>query len=177
MVRKGLDAERLAAAYERDGRRLLVYFTRRTYDAQLAVDLVAETYARAFELHLVFGIARDVLHEALRRGQAERRALGGSAFRRRSSTSTSRRGSRTSPRSVSCARSCRERSPSAGQSSARPCGCGSSTSRVRAASVTMCAGPDHAMLGVSGIVPNGVPAVFLTAPDGSAVKADVKDNG
>lgn len=75
MVRKGLDAERLAAAYERDGRRLLVYFTRRTYDAQLAVDLVAETYARAFELHLVFGIARDVLHEALRRGQAERRAL------------------------------------------------------------------------------------------------------
>lgn len=43
--------------------------------------------------------------------------------------------------------------------------------------MTMCAGPDHAMLGVSGIVPNGVPAVFLTAPDGTAVKADVKDNG
>ncbi len=41
----------------------------------------------------------------------------------------------------------------------------------------MCAGPDHTMLGVSGIVPNGVPAVFLTAPDGTAVKADVKDNG
>ena len=28
-----------------------------------------------------------------------------------------------------------------------------------------------------GIVPNGVPAVFLTAPDGTAVRADVKDNG
>jgi hypothetical protein len=33
------------------------------------------------------------------------------------------------------------------------------------------------MLGVSGIVPDGVPAVFLTAPDGSAVRADVHDNG
>jgi hypothetical protein len=74
-----LDADRLAAAYERDGRRLLVFVTGRTYDAQLAVDLVAETYARAFELRRrfaadptdpdalaawVFGIARNVLHEA-----------------------------------------------------------------------------------------------------------------
>ena len=90
MARTRLDADRLAAAYERDGRRLLVFFTRRTYDAQLAVDLVAETYARAFELRRrfaadpadrealaawVFGIARNVLHDALRRGGAERRAL------------------------------------------------------------------------------------------------------
>ena len=85
-----LDADRLAAAYERDARRLLVFFTRRTYDAQLAVDLVGETYARAFELRRrfrgdaydadalaawVFGIGRNVLSEALRRGRAERRAL------------------------------------------------------------------------------------------------------
>ena len=28
-----------------------------------------------------------------------------------------------------------------------------------------------------GFVPNGVPAAFLTAPDGTAVRADVKDNG
>ncbi|HSS59141.1 MAG TPA: sigma factor [Solirubrobacteraceae bacterium] len=89
MARQRLDADRLAAAYERDGRRLLIFFTRRTYDAQLAVDLVAETYARAFEqrrrfaadpsdrdaLAWVFGIGRNVLHEALRRGRAERRAL------------------------------------------------------------------------------------------------------
>lgn len=90
MARQRLDADRLAAAYERDGRRLLVFFTRRTYDAQLAVDLVAETYARAFEQRRrfaadatdhdalagwVFGIGRNVLHEALRRGRAERRAL------------------------------------------------------------------------------------------------------
>ncbi|HEV2775144.1 MAG TPA: RNA polymerase sigma factor [Solirubrobacteraceae bacterium] len=85
-----LDADRLAAAYERDARRLLVFFTRRTYDAQLAVDLVGETYARAFELRRrfngdprdadalagwVFGIGRNVLNEALRRGHAERRAM------------------------------------------------------------------------------------------------------
>ena len=43
--------------------------------------------------------------------------------------------------------------------------------------VAPCAGADHAMLSISGIVPNGVPAVFLTAPDGTAVRADVKDNG
>jgi RNA polymerase sigma-70 factor (ECF subfamily) len=85
-----LDADRLAAAYERDARRLLVYFTRRTYDAQLAVDLVGETYARAFELRRrfhgdtldadalagwIFGIARNVLNESLRRGAAERKAM------------------------------------------------------------------------------------------------------
>jgi RNA polymerase sigma-70 factor (ECF subfamily) len=90
MARQRLDADRLAAADEGDGRRLLIFFTRRTYDAQLAVDLVAETYARAFEQRRrfaadpgdrdalaawVFGIGRNVLHEALRRGRAERRAL------------------------------------------------------------------------------------------------------
>ena len=90
MRRSRLDADRLAAAYDRDARRLLVFFTRRTYDAQLAIDLVGETYARAFELRRrfagdahdadalaawVFGIARNVLNEALRRGAAERRAL------------------------------------------------------------------------------------------------------
>jgi hypothetical protein len=41
----------------------------------------------------------------------------------------------------------------------------------------MCAGANHDMLSVSGIVPDGVAAVFLTAPDGTAVRADVKDNG
>lgn len=90
MARSRLDAARLAAAYERDARRLLVFFTRRTYDAQLAVDLVGETYARAFELRRrfaadaddagavaawVFGIGRNVLNEELRRGALERRAL------------------------------------------------------------------------------------------------------
>ena len=86
----GLDAERLGAAYERDARRLLTWLARRTYDAQLAMDLVGETYARAFESRRRFrgdpsdadavaawtwGIARHVLHDALRRGGNERRAL------------------------------------------------------------------------------------------------------
>jgi RNA polymerase sigma-70 factor (ECF subfamily) len=85
-----LDAEHLAAAYERDARRLLVWLTRRTCDAQLATDLVGETYARAFAARRRFrgdpsdgdavaawtwGIARHVLNDALRRGGNERRAL------------------------------------------------------------------------------------------------------
>ncbi len=43
-------------------------------------------------------------------------------------------------------------------------------------SVGQCAGENDDLLSVSGIVPNGVAAVFLTAPDGTAVRADVKDN-
>jgi hypothetical protein len=43
--------------------------------------------------------------------------------------------------------------------------------------VDPCAGDNHGMLRVSGIVPDGVAAAFLTAPDGTAVRADVKDNG
>ncbi len=83
-----LTAERLAAAYERDGRRLLLWLTRRTYDGQLATDLVGETFARAFAARRrfkggdddalsawLFGIARHTLHEALRKGAAERRAM------------------------------------------------------------------------------------------------------
>jgi RNA polymerase sigma-70 factor (ECF subfamily) len=83
-----LTSQQLAAAYGRDARRLLVWFARRTYDAQLALDLVGETYARAFASRRrfagdgpdaiaawTFGIARHVLHDAQRRGMAERRAL------------------------------------------------------------------------------------------------------
>ncbi|QEC47229.1 hypothetical protein FSW04_06235 [Baekduia soli] len=39
-----------------------------------------------------------------------------------------------------------------------------------------CGGPGHDMLAVSGIVPDGVAAAFLTAPDGTAVRADVHEN-
>ncbi|MCW2985775.1 MAG: hypothetical protein JWR63_3345, partial [Conexibacter sp.] len=39
-----------------------------------------------------------------------------------------------------------------------------------------CGGPNRDMLSVSGIVPDGVAAAFLTSPDGTAVRADVKDN-
>jgi RNA polymerase sigma-70 factor (ECF subfamily) len=84
-----LSSEHIAAAYDRDARRLLVWFTRRTYDAQLAADLLGETFARTYAERRrfrgdagadevsawIFGIARNVLHDALRRGGAERRAL------------------------------------------------------------------------------------------------------
>ncbi len=43
--------------------------------------------------------------------------------------------------------------------------------------VDPCAGTERNMLGVSGIVPDGVEAVFVTAADGSATRADVRDNG
>jgi hypothetical protein len=46
-----------------------------------------------------------------------------------------------------------------------------------AVSVDVCAGPNRDMLGVSGVVPDGVSAAYLTAPDGTAVRADVVDNG
>jgi hypothetical protein len=39
------------------------------------------------------------------------------------------------------------------------------------------AGEQHDLLSVSGIVPDGVATAFLTSPDGTAVRADVKDNG
>jgi RNA polymerase sigma-70 factor (ECF subfamily) len=74
--------------YDAHARRLLVFFARRTYDSQLAMDLVAETFARAYEhrdrhhgssqgdaVAWLWGIARNVLHEAHRRGRAERQAL------------------------------------------------------------------------------------------------------
>jgi RNA polymerase sigma-70 factor (ECF subfamily) len=85
-----LDDQHLAAAYRRDARRLLIWLTRRTYDGQVAVDLVGETYARAWESRRrfrgdpadaealaawTFGIARHVLADALRRGRSERAAM------------------------------------------------------------------------------------------------------
>ena len=47
---------------------------------------------------------------------------------------------------------------------------------IAPASVDPCAGAGRTMLSVSGIVPDGVEAVFVTAADGSATRADVRDN-
>ena len=44
-------------------------------------------------------------------------------------------------------------------------------------SLDPCAGTGRNMLGISGIVPDGVEAVFVTGADGSATRADVEDNG
>ncbi|MEA2207394.1 MAG: hypothetical protein QOE77_4170, partial [Blastocatellia bacterium] len=48
---------------------------------------------------------------------------------------------------------------------------------LAAVALDPCAGAGHDMLGVSGVVPDGVEAVFVTAADGSATRADVRDNG
>jgi RNA polymerase sigma factor (sigma-70 family) len=83
-----LDPDRLTALYRQEGEAMLVYFARRCYDGQLAVDLVAETFARAFEKRRTFrgadgegveawvwAIARNALSDALRRGRAEQAAV------------------------------------------------------------------------------------------------------
>jgi RNA polymerase sigma-70 factor, ECF subfamily len=83
-----VDREGLGVLYRAESERLLAFFVRRTYDAQLALDLTGETFARAFERSggfrgssqeqaaaWVWGIARNVLADTLRRGSAERRAL------------------------------------------------------------------------------------------------------
>ena len=83
-----MDPDRLAALYRAHARGLLVYFARRCYDAQLAVDLVGETFARAYEKRRrfrggteeeadawVWSIGRHALTDALRRGSLERSAL------------------------------------------------------------------------------------------------------
>jgi hypothetical protein len=62
---------------------------------------------------------------------------------------------------------------------AAPGGGGSRADLVRGRApvdVDPCAGPRRDMLGVSGIVPDGVAAAYLTSPDGTAVRADVRDN-
>ena len=74
--------------YARDAETVLVFFTRRTLDAEIALDLTAETFAQAWrawakvrtdsteEVHgWLFTIARRQLARYWRRGEVERRAL------------------------------------------------------------------------------------------------------
>lgn len=83
-----IDRDGLGILYRAEAERLLAFFVRRTYDAQLSLDLIGETFTRAFERSAgfrgstqteaaawVWGIARHVLADSLRRGSAERRAL------------------------------------------------------------------------------------------------------
>ena len=77
------------ALYDLNAERLLVYFTRRTLDPDTALDLWAETLSQAFErwprfrgssegeaVAWLYAIARARWADYLRRGYAERRALG-----------------------------------------------------------------------------------------------------
>lgn len=84
-AKASLDFERL---YERESRTLLLYFARRTADPEIALDLWAETFARALEHRTswrgstdqeasgwLFGIARTQLATFYRKGATERRAM------------------------------------------------------------------------------------------------------
>jgi RNA polymerase sigma factor (sigma-70 family) len=76
------------ALYEREAEKVLLYLTRRTFDAEIALDLTAETFAQAWRgwsavrldsaeevLGWLFTIARRQLGRYLRRGRVERRAM------------------------------------------------------------------------------------------------------
>lgn len=84
----GLDAAHLSVLYRDHAHDLHRYLARRTYDAEVALDLVAETFAIAFRdrrqyrggsdseaLGWIYAIARHQLSHYFRRGEAETRAL------------------------------------------------------------------------------------------------------
>jgi RNA polymerase sigma-70 factor, ECF subfamily len=82
------DADAFAALYDREAQTVLVFIARRTLDAELALDLTAETFAQAFrgrrsfrgstemeERAWLYTIARRQIARYHRRGGVERRAL------------------------------------------------------------------------------------------------------
>jgi RNA polymerase sigma factor (sigma-70 family) len=83
-----LHGDDITRLYDRHAKALLGFFARRTFQPDVAVDLVAETFASAFadrarfrgggeevEAAWLYGIARHRLAEWRRRGSVERRAL------------------------------------------------------------------------------------------------------
>lgn len=82
------DAGAFEAFYRQHARQLLVFLTRRTLDAHLALELTAETFAQAFERRgqfrgggeeqataWLYRIASNQHAKYLRRGKVERRAM------------------------------------------------------------------------------------------------------
>lgn len=83
-----LDRHDITRLYDRHARAMLGFFARRTFDPDTSVDLVAETFARAFverrrcrartdaeQAAWLYGIARNLLADWRRKAQVERRAL------------------------------------------------------------------------------------------------------
>jgi RNA polymerase sigma-70 factor, ECF subfamily len=96
-----LNADEISQLYDRHAEALLAFLARRTYDPEAAVDLLAETFAAAFEDRQQFrgygdrsarawlyGIARHQLTDYFRHGQAEQRALARLGIDRRPLTDT-----------------------------------------------------------------------------------------
>jgi RNA polymerase sigma-70 factor (ECF subfamily) len=77
-----LDLDQLARLYEARAADLLSFFARRTLQAEVSIDLVAETFAEQFRgasddeaVGWIFGIARHELSAYFRRGIVARRAM------------------------------------------------------------------------------------------------------
>lgn len=88
-----LDSSAFERLYEEHADGLLLWFARRVLDAEVAVDLMAETFAQAFvsrgrfrgekeddAARWLYGIAHHQLSRYQRKGYAERRALGKLGF-------------------------------------------------------------------------------------------------
>jgi RNA polymerase sigma-70 factor (ECF subfamily) len=82
------DADALADLYRREGEKVLIFLTRRTWDAEIALELTAETFAVAIggwrrlgpltveqQRAWLFTVARRQLSHYLRRARVERRAI------------------------------------------------------------------------------------------------------
>lgn len=82
-----LDSDDILRLYDRESEKLLRYLMRRTLDAQVALDLLAESYAVAFEkrrrfkgqsedaVAWLFGIAKNLVADYFRKGSTEQRAM------------------------------------------------------------------------------------------------------
>lgn len=83
-----MTAERIASLYDQHGPEVLRYLARRTFDPEVAVDLLAETFTKAIvqrrqfrgvsdeeAVAWIYSIARHLLIDNLRRIQVERSAL------------------------------------------------------------------------------------------------------
>jgi RNA polymerase sigma-70 factor (ECF subfamily) len=91
-----LSADDLAQLYDRHAEAILAFLVRRTWDPEVAVDILAETFAVALEGRhrfrgrdrdaagpWLYGIARHVLADHFRRDGAQRRALARLGIERR----------------------------------------------------------------------------------------------
>jgi RNA polymerase sigma-70 factor (ECF subfamily) len=91
-----LSADEVAELYDRYAEAILAFLVRRTWDPEIAVDILAETFAVAIEGRhrfrgrdreaaraWLYGIARHLLADHFRRDGAQRRALGRLGIERR----------------------------------------------------------------------------------------------
>ena len=82
------DSDEIGRLYARHADELLAFFARRTFDSQIALDLVGETFAEAFVSRAacratddvakrawIYGIGRNLLNGFYRDGEIEQRAM------------------------------------------------------------------------------------------------------